>query len=249
MAKKPRTPDPPRKIQAPKVRHRRPSRPRAGWSMPSTNVLIGVALGLLAALVVGLVVALAGGGGAKNVSAEDVAKVRAAMAAAGCSFTAAPSAAAGHMTSSNQKVTYKTFPPSSGIHNPTPAIWGDYSQPVDPRQAVHNLEHGGIVTWYGPRISAQDRQRLDEFYNDSPNGIVVTPVPDPFPGVTYPKHEPLGKRIAFTAWTAPADRPSAGTAYVAICPGVDLSAFDEFRDAFRGRGPERVSVSSNKPGT
>ena len=43
MADKPRTPDPPRKVQAPKVRQKQPTK-GGGLSMPSTNVLIGAGL-------------------------------------------------------------------------------------------------------------------------------------------------------------------------------------------------------------
>ena len=64
----------------------------------------------------------------------------------------------------DQRVRYPTFPASSGIHNPTTSIWGNYRLPVDPRQAVHNLEHGGIAIWYGPDISIADREALDRFY-------------------------------------------------------------------------------------
>ncbi len=77
--------------------------------------------------------------------------------------------------------------------------------PVDPRQAVHNLEHGGIAIWYGPDISIADREALDRFYEEDENGIIITPIPDPYPGVTYPKHQKLGSKIAMTVWTGSTD--------------------------------------------
>ena len=221
-----------------------------GFAMPSTNMLIGVGLAGLAALVVVLVVLFSGGGnGAGNVTTADVAKARAAVTAAGGTFVSRPAdAAQQHMSDADQVVRYETFPASSGIHNPTTSIWGNYRLPVDPRQAVHNLEHGGIAIWYGPDISAADRGALDAFYDEDENGIIITPIPDPYPGVRYPKHDKLGSKIALTTWTASEGTPSHGTVYIATLPSFDANAFAAFRDAFRGKGPERIPVSQMLPG-
>ncbi len=245
MADKRRTPQPPRKVQAPVAR----PRAGAGWRMgaPATNVSIGLALVAVVGLAVALIFVLGSGGGG-DVSAATVAKVRSAVQAAGCAFRSAPAAGRGHMTEPDQNVRYTTFPPTSGTHHPTPAVWDNYRHPVDPRQAVHNLEHGGIVVWYGPRISPADRARLDPLYNESPNGVIISPLQDPFPGVSYPKHERLGGGVALTVWTAPKDAPDAGTTYVAVCPKVDAGAFRAFRDGFRGKGPERIPVGQLRPG-
>jgi hypothetical protein len=247
LAKKPRTPDPPRKVQAPKVRQKQAQ--SASVTVPLANVGIGIGLLVIVGLVVALFLVLQKGKAAPNVTAGQVTKVRAAMIAAGCSFSASAAEASNqHMSDPSQKVTYKTFPPASGVHNPTPAIWGNYRLPADPRQAVHNQEHGGIVVWYGPDISPKDRGELDAFYNKSPNAVVVTPVSDTYKGVTYPKHKPLGSKIALTVWTAVAGKPDDGTVYVAVCPSFDAAAFTEFRDTFRGKGPERFAVSTLTPG-
>lgn len=257
MAKKVKTPDPPRKVQAPRVRQKQPTGiGGGGFAMPSTNVLIGVGLAALVALAIVLIVLLSGGGGgAGDVTAADVAKARAAVEAAGGTLVERPAAAEGqHMSDANQRVRYQTFPASSGIHNPTTSIWGNYRVPVDPRQAVHNLEHGGVVIWYGPDISTGARDALDGFYAEDENGLIITPIPDPYPGVTYPEHEPLGSRIAMTVWTAK-DDPSSDddtafidTVYIATLPKFDANAMTAFRDAFRGKGPERFPVSQMVPG-
>jgi Protein of unknown function (DUF3105) len=248
MAKKPRTPDPPRKVQAPKVRQKQ-GVPGSGFAMPGTNVLIGVGLvGVVALTVVLLVVLTGSGGSAPNVTAESVTKARAAMVAAGCTFEVRPGAAQQqHMSDPNQLVRYATFPASSGIHNPTTSIWGNYRLPVDPRQAVHNLEHGGIAIWYGPDISAADRGALDRFYDEDEFGMIISPIEDPYPRVVYPKHKKLGSDIALSVWTGNADT-GVNTAYIARCPRFNEKAFTAFRDAFRGRGPERFPVSQMVPG-
>ena len=73
-----RTPDPPRKVQAPKVRQKQ-STQGGGFAMPGTNVLIGGGLVGVVALAIALIVVLSGGGsGSGDVSAGDVARVRAA---------------------------------------------------------------------------------------------------------------------------------------------------------------------------
>jgi Protein of unknown function (DUF3105) len=250
MAKKVRAPAPPRKVQAPKVRQKQDVGGGGGFAMPSTNVLIGAGLAGAVALVVLLVVMFSGGGGGGgDVTTADVGKVRAAVTAAGGTLVVRPAdAAQQHMSDPNQRVSYQTFPASSGIHNPTTSIWGNYRNPVDPRQAVHNLEHGGVAVWYGPDISAADRGALDAFYEEDENGVIITPIPDPYPGVTYPKHDKLGSKIALTVWTAPEGAASEGTVYIATLPKFDEAAFAAFRDTFRGKGPERFPISQMVPG-
>jgi hypothetical protein len=247
MADKPRTPDPPRKVQAPKVRQKQPTK-GDGFAMPGTNVLIGAGLVSIVALATVLIVVLTGsGGGGGNVSEGDVAKVRAAMTAAGCTLeTERASAEQQHMSEPDQLVRYPTFPASSGIHNPTTSIWGNYRLPVDPRQAVHNLEHGGIAIWYGPDISIADREALDRFYDEDRNGIIISPIRDPYPRVTYPAHEPLGSKIAMTVWTV--TETSEARVFIATCRSFDQDAFAAFRDTFRGKGPERFPISEMVPG-
>jgi hypothetical protein len=245
MAKKPRTPDPPRKVQAPKVRSKQAQ--KSGFTMPGTNVVIGAGLLAIGVLVVVLFVVLSGSKGGGDVTDNDVKKVTETMMAAGCTFKgSAATGSSRHMGDPNQDVTYKTFPPANGVQNATPAIWGNYRLPADPRQVLHNLEHGGMAVWYGPGISLADRGSLDAFYADDPNGVVITPLADSYPRVTYPKHEPLGSKIALSVWTA---KKSGATVYVAVCPHYDEKAFTAFRNAFRGKGPERVPLSQETPGS
>jgi uncharacterized protein DUF3105 len=249
MAKKPRTPDPPRKVQAPKVRQKQAAS-GGGVEMPGTNMMIGIGLVVVAAVVVGWFGFFSGTGGSKaNVTTAELQKVRTTMAAAGCTFTSLPAGASQeHMSKPNQHVTYRTFPAASGVHYPVPGILGNYRTPADPRQVVHNLEHGGIAIWYGPDISAKDRGGLDTFYDKDPNALIVTPLHEPYPGVTYPKHKPLGSKIALTSWTVNS-KTGVGTVHIAVCPHYDEAAFTAYRDAFRGKGPERFPVSQMKPGS
>ncbi len=246
MAKKPRTPPPPRRVQAPKQRHA----PRPGLTADrARTILYGVAGVGVVALIVVLVVVFAGGGSG---SAGSVADIASTMRAAGCTLTTSPAApSAQHITNFNQSVTYSTYPPTSGRHYYIPAIWGNYTQVVDPRQAVHNEEHGGIDIWVGPGVSQAERKRISDFYDESPNAMLVTPIENTAQGVKYPKHAPPDSKVYLTAWTVSIKNGNitGGQNVVASCPRFNEKAFTAFRDEFRGKGPERFPVDSLKPGT
>jgi uncharacterized protein DUF3105 len=215
------------------------------------KILYGAAGAGLIGLAVALIVVFASGGSSKAGNPQAIA---ATMRAAGCTLTtskAAPSAE--HITSLSPttRVTYSTYPPVSGRHYYLQPIWNNYTQVVDPRQAVHAEEHGGIVIWIGPGVSASERQKISDFYDESPNAILVTPIENTATAVTYPKHAPPDSKIYLTAWTEEIKDGSAvnGTNVIATCPRFDEKAFTTFRDEFRGKGPERYPVSSLTPGT
>jgi uncharacterized protein DUF3105 len=244
--KKPRTPPPPRRVQAPKQRHT----PRKGIDRArQRSILYGVGAVGLIGLVVVLIVVVAGGGTSKAGNPKTVAPV---MRAAGCTLKTGKAALASqHIGSLNESVTYSTYPATSGRHYVIPPIWGNYSQPVDPRQAVHAEEHGGIVIWVGPDVPVAERDQITNFYNESPNAMLVTPIENTTPGVKYPPHAPPDSKIYLTAWTAEIKNGNItnGTNVIATCPRFDEKAFAAFRDEFRGRGPEHIPVSALTPGT
>jgi hypothetical protein len=141
---------------------------------------------------------------------------------------------------------WATFPPSGGAHYGLWAVWGFYTDPLNPRQVVHNEEHGGVVIWWGPKVPATTVSRLQAFYNEQPVGMMGTPLVQPIGGKT------LGDKVALTAWTGnPADyyrNGYYGAVHVAICPHFNQKAFTTFRDAYRGHGPEGIPLSNDKPG-
>src|SRR3954467_7685143 len=102
----------------------------------------------LALIVIGVIaiVALAGGGGNDKVDSSNLAKD---ATAAGCTFKSYPSEGRNHTTG---KVKYKTNPPTSGNHNPTPAQDGIYAPGNEPppESYVHSLEHGRVEYEYKP---------------------------------------------------------------------------------------------------
>jgi hypothetical protein len=122
-------------------------------------------------------------------------------------------------------VTYNSFPPTSGPHYPQWTIWGRYSEPVLEIQAVHNLEHGGVIIQYGRDVPPATVAALRRFYESSPNGMLLAPLPA------------LGSKIVLTAWT-----------YLLTCKRFDETDFKVFRDTFRFEGPERFPASALAPG-
>jgi len=213
------------------------------------KLLYGLALAGIVGVAIAVIVVVVGGGSSKAGSPE---AIKATLAAAGCTLTtskAAPSAQ--HISKVTDPVTYTTFPPVSGRHYYIPAIWGNYTQTVDPRQAVHNEEHGGIDIWIGPGVSAADRQKISDFYDSSPNAMLVTPIENTTAGITYPPHKAPDSKIYLTSWTTQIANgaPTNGKNVIATCPHFDEKAFTAFRDQFRGKGPERFPVSSLTPGT
>jgi hypothetical protein len=183
-----------------------------------------VALGI----VIGVIVLATGG----KAGAASVAE---AMQSAGCTLKTAPATSRQHVTSLGAKIKYNTTPPSTGSHYYSPAIWDFYTSPATPVQVVHNQEHGGVILWWGSKVPQSTIDQLHAFYNSSPDGMLGTPYPS------------LGNKVAVTAWTAPPG--GLGRGHVAVCQTFNEKAFTAFRDAYRGKGPERYPVDSEKPGT
>ena len=70
-------------------------------------------------------------------------------------------------------VTWTTFPPASGEHWRTPAIWGFYRAALNPRQVVHNEEHGGVILWWGPQTPASTVRLVSDRSSDNVVDIVL----------------------------------------------------------------------------
>jgi hypothetical protein len=206
-----------------------------------------VAVALVAAIVAG-VVALSMGG--KSASAN----VKAAMLGAGCTYEDVKPFPPKHKgnyhadvptLATPMKGLWATFPPSGGAHYGAWAIWGFYTSAVNPRQVVHNEEHGAVVIWWGTKVPSSTVDKLQAFYNEKPTGMLGTPL-------TSIGGKTLGNKIALTSWTSLPGTYYAngnyGIGHVAICPSFDEKAFKVFRDAYRGKGPEGIPLSADAPG-
>jgi uncharacterized protein DUF3105 len=142
---------------------------------------------------------------------------------AGCVLRNPPIEGRTHVPPS-QKVTYKTNPPTSGNHDPIPAVDGVYSQSPTAttiKHFVHTLEHGRVEIQYDP--AKLPKRRLDQLgglFNDDPYHMVL------FPNRRQPYE------VAVTAW-----------GHLMGCNKVTDKTFDAiraFRDRYRDQGPENV---------
>jgi hypothetical protein len=124
-------------------------------------------------------------------------------------------------------VDYKTVPPTSGNHNPVPIddgayrtpVTSDTSKPTNIRNEVHAMEHGRIEIHYKPSLPEAQRLALKGVFDEDPNGMLLYPDPD------------MPYDVAVTAWTNEA-----------ICPTYNETVLDvirNFRDTYRGNGPEQ----------
>ncbi|HEY3922641.1 MAG TPA: DUF3105 domain-containing protein [Gaiellaceae bacterium] len=249
MAKKSKTPRPPRPVQAPK--RRVDTRKRSG-GVPPWAWIAGA--GVVVVIVVVVAVSMSGGG-----SGTSDAQVAATMRAAGCTFKSTPPKPAKKdplnyhadvpSLSTPTKGLWSTFPPSGGAHYGLWAVWGFYRDPVNPRQVVHNEEHGAVVLWWGPQVPPATVDKLEAFYQQQPDGVFGTPL-ESLNGKS------LGDKIALTAWTGDTSKYYQlvngkryyGIGHVAICSKFSQKAFAAFRKAYRGKGPEGIPLADDEPG-
>jgi len=257
MPKKAKTPRPPRPVQAPQrrdARQRNGNRLAGAGGVPRWVWLVGIAV---VAAIVAAVIALTGGSGKAS-----AAKVKQTMLAAGCTYEdmkplppKTKSYGGYHADvptlTKSMNGLWNTFPPAAGGHYPLWAVWGFYTQPVNPRQVVHNEEHGAVVIWWGPKVPASTVAKLRAFYNEpipggAGDGMFGTPL------VAKINGKSLGDKIALTSWTGDPthyyEAGDYGVGHVAICPSFNENAFKTFRDAYRGHGPEGIPLADDEPG-
>jgi hypothetical protein len=124
----------------------------------------------------------------------------------------------------DETVNYKTNPPTSGDHNAEQQADGAYAEMPDPVHFVHSLEHGRIEIQYSPDLPEEDQLALKGVFDESPEGMLFFPNPD------------MPYEVAVTAWTQLMGCESYEGA-------ATLDAIRDFRDIYRGHGPEPVAIS------
>ncbi len=213
---KSQTPQPPKRpVQAPKVRtpQRDPKRNRT-----IILVVIGATL-LLAAAIAGFFL-LSGDSGAENDG------VVATLREAGCTYENPKEQSRSHVAELPADYKPNSTPRTSGPHHPETLIFGTYGDVVPELNAVHNLEHGAVIIWFGPGVPESTIEQINEVYDEDPNGLIVA------------QHPRLGDDVALVAWT-----------HIARCPRFDPDAAEEFIDTFRGKGPEQFEIGDLQPGS
>jgi hypothetical protein len=239
MARKDRAPNPPKRSQGPQRRSGTSDR-RAGASDPSSaqqrRLLFLIGGGVLAVAVAVLAFVLLSGGN------EDAS---AALEGAGCTLQSFPAVSnkpdhSDVPSLSFKPTTWNSSPPTSGPHWGVPAIWDFYDTPVLLVQTVHNLEHGGVVIHYGPQVPQAEIDKLRDFYNNDPNGLIVAPLPS------------NKDKITLSAWTVPDNlvgSTNRGRGWLARCSHFDEGAFSAFVKEHRYKGPERLDPAGLTPGS
>jgi Protein of unknown function (DUF3105) len=182
----------------------------------------GVLLGIAVIAAVAVVV-LAGGGGKSD--SVDTTKLAADAKAAGCTFQSFPSEGRNHTASA---VTYKTNPPTSGNHNPTPAQDGFYRAGNTPPKEnfVHSLEHGRIEFQYKPGAPAAQVAQLRKLAEEPLNGSAGYHV------LFFENNTKMPSEFAATAWTKSITCPQLSA--------QSIVAMRDFRKAFTDKGPEII---------
>lgn len=129
--------------------------------------------------------------------------------------------------------TYATNPPTSGDHYSGGAEAGSgavadgayVTAPPEPR-LVHAMEHGRVIIRYVPDLPEDQQLALKGVFDEEPGGMIMVPDPDLKDG---------GYVVAVSAWQN-----------LAGCAKYDPLVLDvvrNFRDTFRGNGPENVAMS------
>jgi Protein of unknown function (DUF3105) len=213
-----------------------------------------VAGGLTLAVIVGGVIALGGSGGGGDSSGDIPANahvqvnsgfthgysfdgregtpppplqqgdLQKAADAAGCKLMLnLPNEGNTHITKESQIPDYKTNPPTSGNHNPEQLADGAYSEMPAEWYFVHSLEHGRIEIQYSPDLPERDQLALKGVFDQDPPGMLF------FPNSKMPYE------VAVTAWQQLMGCPKYEGA-------ATLDAVRDFRDTYRGLGPEPLPI-------
>jgi Protein of unknown function (DUF3105) len=169
------------------------------------------ASGFIVLGVVAAAFAFSGNGDSESSARNAVAALR----EAGCTYENPRSQGRDHVDAVPASFKPNSTPRSSGPHSNQTIIYGSYTDAVPELNAVHNLEHGAVIIWYGPEVPESTLNQINEFYEGDPNGLIVS------------RHPELGDDIALVAWT-----------HVARCPRFDENAANRFVERFGFRGPE-----------
>jgi hypothetical protein len=117
-----------------------------------------------------------------------------------------------HVVGTDEGVEYLSDPPTSGPHQPAPAVEDVAEAPLTRPVQVGVLERGDVLLQHEPDLDAGQRGELEALAGE---GVVVASNPD------------LPSPVVATAWL-----------YKQTCDEVDVVALQEFVDGRVGRGPE-----------
>jgi hypothetical protein len=125
-------------------------------------------------------------------------------------------------------VKYRTNPPTSGPHNPTPAPDGAYApgNAPAPENYVHTLEHGRVEFQFKPARPKADILRPAKIAAEPLNGTSGYHV------LVFENNTNMATQYAVTAWTRSVQCASMSA------PSID--AMRTFRNAFTDKAREQI---------
>jgi hypothetical protein len=233
-----------RREQKETLRREREERERKAREAERRKKLVGYGIGgliALAALVVVLLLVAGGGSDTDEAAAEvfpdggsfpeqTVFEVKPAADAAGCELRDAEgSGSQDHTTSLDDRVKYKTNPPTTGRHYELPAQDGIYGDAPQDEALVHGLEHGRVIFWVKPSLPEEQRADIRALVDDDTYQMFLVP------------RAKMPYAVAATAWNA--EPAPNGTGRMLLCDEVNDETFDAlaaFRDEHRSQGPEPI---------
>jgi hypothetical protein len=222
VAKKDRVPTPPKRpVQAPKA-YKPEGDPRR-----TRLIFIGLAaLIAVGAAAIGIGFIMSGGDDSSSGPSTS----------GDCTLETFDAQEARHVEELPDDYEYNSTPATSGLHNPTTAIWNLYTEPVPQINYVHNLEHGGLVIQYGSGVPDADVSALGDWYQQDTRGLIVAPL-----APEMEEEDPtLADKIVVTAWT-----------HMLTCSSFDEDALDDFSDDYRGPqgdAPEKFELDALQQG-
>jgi hypothetical protein len=235
-----------RKEEKERLRREREERERAEAGKAANKrrlqLVAGGVLGIVAVgAVVGAIVASSGGDdkSAANDGANAYAKASlparkttdfdTALKDSGCVYKNYPNEGRTHLPSDTAtNNNYKTNPPTSGNHRPTPAADGVYApaNTPDKENYVHTLEHGRIELQYSPSAPKLVKDQMNTLFNEKNKGV------EGYHMVLFQNNTNMPYEVAATAWTQ-----------LIGCKTVNDKTWDAlraFRDRFTDKGPEII---------
>ena len=206
-------------------RREREEAEQAAARAASRKRTLQIGLGAAAAVVVIAVIAFIALSGGDSKSSADTSNLASDAQAAGCTFKSYPSEGRNHTTG---KVKYKTNPPTSGNHNPTPAQDGIYAPGNEPapENYVHSLEHGRVEFEYKPGTPQSQVARFQKLAEEPLNGSAGYHV------LMFQNNTKMPSRFALAAWTK-----------LLTCNSLtskSMAVMRAFRKAYTDKGPEFI---------
>jgi hypothetical protein len=234
-----------RKEEKERLRREREERQQSEASKAANRrrlqLVAGGVLAIVAVAAVIAAIATSGGGDDKSsasepgygtaaIPARKETNFDAALKASGCVYKKYPNEGRDHFPSDtgvNNK--YKTNPPTSGEHRPTPAPDGVFAPGNTPAKEnyVHTLEHGRIELQYSPKAPKKVQDQLNTLFNEKVKGVAG------YHTLLFENNTNMPYEVAATAWTQ-----------LIGCPTVNDKTWDAlraFRDRFTDKGPELIA--------